>query len=403
MPTSLPARPDLDWLRRRAKERLAQLKTARPGARLAEAQLALAREHGFASWRALKAHVDALRAQRTPPPPPNLPEPVVAAFLRAVGRGDAASVEAALEAYPGFVNVVGPHPYWGGRPQPLHVAIETRRPEIVKLLLAHGADVDGRNADYLHWSPLLLTLHWNQPGVRRMLLRRGARVGLVEALAMGDDRTVLRLLRRGRAALADAAPNGGSLLMFARTPAAIDRLLELGVSVELRDRWGADPIEAFSRLGVRGRPLVRHLLERGIPAPAAVHARLNDRAALRKRLAADPAVVRDPSVLKGAVDFGHHALAEWLLGKGADPNARTGEPDDATVLHSAAWNGDLRMVELLLRHGADPAIRDARYGAGAAGWAAKSVEVTNNPRCAEVAKRIEAWQAGAAGNAEETS
>src|SRR5258705_9752599 len=101
---------------------------------------------------------------------------------------------------------------------------------MVRLLLRHGADVDGSNDDYLHWSPLLLTVDSKQAAVRRMLLRRGARVGLVEALALADDRRALAMLKRGRPALPAEAPNAGSLLAFARTPPAVDRLLALGVS-----------------------------------------------------------------------------------------------------------------------------------------------------------------------------
>lgn len=59
-PVPLPDNPDLEWLRKQAKRLLRELRESRPGARLADAQLALARRHGFPSWRALKAHVDTL-------------------------------------------------------------------------------------------------------------------------------------------------------------------------------------------------------------------------------------------------------------------------------------------------------------------------------------------------------
>src|SRR5438876_716773 len=48
---SLPARPNLAYLKKLAKERLRSLRSAKPAANLAEAQLAVARDHGFASWR----------------------------------------------------------------------------------------------------------------------------------------------------------------------------------------------------------------------------------------------------------------------------------------------------------------------------------------------------------------
>ena len=59
MPSSgLPEHPSLEYLKKLAKERLEELRRADPAARLAAAQLAVAREHGFQSWRALKAEVD---------------------------------------------------------------------------------------------------------------------------------------------------------------------------------------------------------------------------------------------------------------------------------------------------------------------------------------------------------
>ena len=54
----LPARPSLEHLKNEAKQHLKALRRQRPQAKLAAAQLALARDYGFASWRQLKAHVD---------------------------------------------------------------------------------------------------------------------------------------------------------------------------------------------------------------------------------------------------------------------------------------------------------------------------------------------------------
>jgi hypothetical protein len=116
--------------------------------------------------------------------------------------------------------------------------------------------------------------------MRDELLRRGARVGLMEALMFADDERVEELLRPGAAALPPYAPNGGSILNFARTPAAIDRLLELGVATDVKDRWGSTPVESMSRLGPRGQTLVRHLIARGVPAGPEEYARLGDRQTL---------------------------------------------------------------------------------------------------------------------------
>jgi ankyrin repeat protein len=59
---SLPARPDLEHLRKQAKRRLRALRAVEPRAKLADAQLAVAREYGFASWKKLSAHVESTRA-----------------------------------------------------------------------------------------------------------------------------------------------------------------------------------------------------------------------------------------------------------------------------------------------------------------------------------------------------
>jgi ankyrin repeat protein len=59
MPKALPAKPNLEWLRKAAKHRLLALRTHDPAAKLTAAQRDIAGEYGFASWRALKAHIDA--------------------------------------------------------------------------------------------------------------------------------------------------------------------------------------------------------------------------------------------------------------------------------------------------------------------------------------------------------
>ena len=59
---SLPANPNLEHLKKQAKDRLRELQAGRPDAQLADAQHELAREYGFASWPKLKAHVESVSA-----------------------------------------------------------------------------------------------------------------------------------------------------------------------------------------------------------------------------------------------------------------------------------------------------------------------------------------------------
>src|SRR5262245_64151610 len=86
----LPDRPSLEYLKKLAKQRLRELQLSDPGARLSQAQLVVAREHGFASWRALKAEVD--RRSST----------AAESYFAACAEGDVAALQALLDLQPGL-------------------------------------------------------------------------------------------------------------------------------------------------------------------------------------------------------------------------------------------------------------------------------------------------------------
>ncbi len=380
MANALPDSANLDWLKKTAKQRLRAWKASGHDAHLAEAQLSVARDYGFSSWRALKATLEAERTGSTLLES----EKDVAAFLLQVGQGRLDEVGARLGQTPTLVNAVGPHPFWGGRPQALHVAIETTRRAMVDLLLDAGADIDGDNTLYEHWSPIMLTVSRDLPAIRQDLIARGARIGLCEALLIGDDARVENLLRNGISAIPTGRPSG-SLLALARTPFAIDALLDLGVSPDGTDQWGSSAIETLSRLGPKGRPLVLRMMQRGIAPEPQEFARLGDLDTLGMLCAAKPDIVHDEAVFLAAVDFGHREIVEWLLARGANVNARSPGGARNTGLHSAAWNGDLAMVRLLVDKGADIAVLDNEYETTPQTWAEVAIEVTDNQDCAEVA------------------
>jgi hypothetical protein len=56
--SKLPPNPSAEFLRKLAKDRLREMRSNRPAARLFEAQLQVARGHGFGSWRDLVAHLN---------------------------------------------------------------------------------------------------------------------------------------------------------------------------------------------------------------------------------------------------------------------------------------------------------------------------------------------------------
>jgi ankyrin repeat protein/ketosteroid isomerase-like protein len=95
-----------------------------------------------------------------------------------------------------------------------------------------------------------------------------------------------------------------------------------------------------------------------------------DHAAVQRLLAADPglrerAIERSPDQLVRATQQGRYEPVALLIELGFDVNAR----GRTAPLHEAAMRGDLRLIKLLLDHGADPNVHDTGYDATPAGWA----------------------------------
>src|SRR5256885_5630270 len=135
---SLPDEPNLDWLRKQAKRRLAELRQADPAARLAAAQFDLAQQYGFSSWRALKAHVDSLTLDGK--------------FFHAARAGDVAGLTALLDRHPQKLHARSAPYEWSL----LHAAAHAGRLAVVDLLLKRGLDVNtrekGDNTYAMHWA-----------------------------------------------------------------------------------------------------------------------------------------------------------------------------------------------------------------------------------------------------------
>lgn len=64
------------------------------------------------------------------------------------------------------------------------------------------------------------------------------------------------------------------------------------------------------------------------------------------------------SVLNWCIQAGHLQLLEFFLSRGADPNLAC---DEVTPLMEAAGTRSVRMVVLLLKHGADPSAKAGRF------------------------------------------
>ncbi len=102
MSRQLPEKPNLEFLKKQAKELLRRTQQGK----LADAQLALSREYGFHSWADLKAHVQALTLS-----------PAEALKVAVCDNNDAASVRDVLKQHPELRTIIDdPLPDYGFRP-----------------------------------------------------------------------------------------------------------------------------------------------------------------------------------------------------------------------------------------------------------------------------------------------
>jgi ankyrin repeat protein len=239
MPQALPANPNLDWLRKTARQRLVELCASQSDARLHQAQLAVARDYGFTSWRALKAHVERIHpaprdrervfeaaragdveavrrafASGFDPATPDVdgrtiyqiakdrghgaievlardlqggktrPAPemqAIQAIMRAAQSGDLAALRAGLDTHPEWIDALG-----GGfqKATALHLAVLRNQHAAASLLIERGADLNRRdfpdNAAPLHFA----AAHGDLEMIR-LLVEAGADVE-----SRGDDHGV---------------------------------------------------------------------------------------------------------------------------------------------------------------------------------------------------------------------
>jgi len=268
--SKLPERASLDYLRKLAKERLRELRRTDPRAKLAAALLAVARDHGFPSWRALKSELEKRQSDR------------LARFFTAVAEGDVERVRTMLADDASLARVADPNqPH--GRWTALHTAARHDRLDVVRLLLANRADPNAReegdNTYPLHWAAAgrlvdvaralldaggdvhgfgdlhaLDVIGWGtyfhpdspEPwtAIVPLLLERGARHHIYSAMSLGDLDLIRSLVEENPDALdrrMSRFENGRTPLHFAidrKRYDILDLLIELGADLEAEDDSG---------------------------------------------------------------------------------------------------------------------------------------------------------------------
>jgi ankyrin repeat protein len=395
--------------------------------KLADAQLAVAREGGFESWPKLVA---------------DLQEREVKAFCDAVRGGDIAHTQRLLASAHVRKRINDPMFDFGQRAA--HIAAKNEA--MLRTLITAGADVnmtsDWQNGPYT-------VLDNADEGTARFLLARGATLTPNVAARLGWLDELQTLMNADGALVHARGGDGQQPLHEAKTVAIADFLLEHGAGVDVRcidhkstpaqyalvdrpdvcrrllERGATPDIFMAARLG--DIPLATHLLDTD---PSCIAARINSpgyplvppfniycwsigfgtsphevaskfghldvldllvaRSPVRIRLmnalvmadehVANAVLAEDPSLLSSLTRQQHahlaHAIfqerfdaADLMLRLGFDPAAPG--VDGGTALHAACWVGSVRMVErLLARGGVSLDARDPTHQSTPLGWAA---------------------------------
>jgi ankyrin repeat protein len=384
LPTrALSDRPDLDQLKRQAKELLDAFRAGEPDANtevtahyrdadratfaLHDAQLVMARAYGFESWPTLKAFVEGATVRR---------------LVEAVRAGNLDEVRGRLKARPELARMSIDNL------QVVHHAVLTRSPVMVRLLMAHGADArDGvyphRDATTAH----AIALQRGYDEIARIIeeeeqKQRDAKTGmpnapaaddLVLAIRSGDTNGAIALMEENpRRIHTRHIPSEATPLHVAAQ--ALDArlvawLLDRGADPGALARHDLTPLDVAAQRWYRtdtGRfeNVATLLLGRGAPMTAAAAAALGDAGWLRARHAeGELSDQNDGSggLLRITVTHNRPGILELLLDLGFDPDerVRVHEGDDAPftsgmALQQAVQLRRYEMAETLLKRGADP-------------------------------------------------
>jgi ankyrin repeat protein len=408
-PLPLPDKPSLEWLRKHAKQRLAALREPAPNTQLAEAQFAVAREYGFPSWRALKAHVESLSIEgqlfdaareghidrlarlldRHPDKLAARATPYEWSLLHAAAaRGHLAAVDLLLNR--------GLDPNTrerGDDTYAMHWAAAAGHLEVVRRLAAAGGDVVGHGDDHglevIGWATC-----WERPheDVAAFLVSRGAHHHIFSAIAMNLADEVRRLVAADPSVVHTRMSRNEVHqlpLQFAirkRRRDMVALLLELGADPLAVDGEGHNAA-AYAMDPDTDRAVMARIKEMGIAearsAERGLRSPRNGPMDLMAALALDdwttaallvqetPALLDpDGGVLHLMTKRNASEAVEWLLARGADPNGRWAHWDAiVTPLHLAVLAGHVEVATRLLASGADPTVCDSKHDGDAIGWA----------------------------------
>ena len=289
---TLPARANLEQQKKLAKELLAAFQRGDGEARmrvraelpdkqhivLADAQFVLAREYGFASWHALKEHIESSEAATLPP---------LEQFKKAVHDRDAANVRRVLERHAAARASIN-EPIFGFD-SPVLVAVSGDDDlALVDTLLEFGADPNRKSS---WWAGGFHPLYGANGAVAERLLAAGAIPDACAAAHLDRIDLLQQMIADDPSRVHERGGDGQTPLHFARSRGVVDFLLEAGAD---RDAVDVDHRSTAAQwmIGDRERiALAKYLVERGASADIFLAAALGLTDRARALIAADPDVL----------------------------------------------------------------------------------------------------------------
>jgi len=347
MPTKqLPSHPDLNQLKHQAKDLMKAREAAEPAALqrirefhprfsksrdaeiastkflLADAQLTIAREYGFATWPRLKARITGgqLGSELQRPHHERIEDPVFRRAVNLIDEGDAGGLRAHLRQHPQLVQ---------------------------QRVLFEGGN------------------YFRNPGLLEFVAENPVRHGKLPANIVEVARAILE---GGGKTEKDIINSTLGLVCSGRVAR------ECGVQIPLIDLlcdYGANAAGALLPALAHGEfTAVDALLSRGAALDLPAVAAMGRRAEARKLLPTSSPEQRH-AALALAAQFGHAEILRLLLDAGEDPSRYN--PIDlhshSTPLHQAAWGNHKDAVTLLVQCGAKKDVRDILFQGTPADWA----------------------------------
>jgi ankyrin repeat protein len=222
--SKLPARANLEHLKNEAKQRLKKMQAQSGAARLADAQLAVARDYGFPSWRKLKSHVDALTG-------------IGQRLINGVRAGNVETIQEILDSHPDLVNTCTDlhervRPSDAPAMRLIHLAIAEGKVGVLQLLVERGADLNVRN--HHGRLPLHDCFELDHDDFAKMLLDAGAEPDACAASAYGMHDKLEEILKNDPGAANDLTTGESPLgwAIYGQQPRSATILFEHGAIVD---------------------------------------------------------------------------------------------------------------------------------------------------------------------------